>query len=469
MDNLNNEKAAENIYDYTWLDPSFNYLGNHIITSDKLYGFSMNGMINDTYHIDILYQNNIIYTMPVTVNYKVLPYEAVKNYQGRLTANLVNNKNRIISTFNFYNSPTLVTDVSITSPNKVDKLAWEDILLTINGGDNATKKYVDIITNNQIVKTVTFDNDNSLNLDASLFSPNTNYTLKVTAQYEDYTDLAKTAAIDIFIGSEAQVLPVYIDHYEANLKVGSQLTLKTKTENATIKYTLDGSDPLNGLTYTEPIIINNAVTLKAVAIKNHMDNSDIETYNLVINNKPIVIYLSPSSQDKNMGVASAGYTTEMAWMNKVCDVVESKLKAAGVTVYRNNPYVEGKMQVWLAESRKVKSDLHLAIHSNASHDHDAQGTVVYVDDSSSLGYSFANVLYDNIYNIYPYKSAATNFGVKYAHGGLGEVSPGNIARGVLIETAFHDNYDDAKWIVDNYSQIGENIASSIIDFYQIGG
>jgi N-acetylmuramoyl-L-alanine amidase len=470
MDNLGTAKDASNSLDYTWLDPSFNNLDNHIITADKIFSFVILGKLNDNYHINILYQNNVIYSMPVTMSYNYLAYNTIKNYQGRLTANLVNSKDRIVSTFNFYNSPTIVTDINITSPKAVDNLVWEDILLTVAGGDNATKKYVDIMQNNKIIKTINFDNADYLNLDANLFKPNTNYTLKVTAQYEDYQEIAKSAAIDIFIGSEAQVLPVYINHYEANLKVGSQLTLKTKTENATIKYTLDGSDPLtNGITYTEPLIINNNATLKTIAIKNHLDNSDLETYNLVINNKPIVIYLSPSNQYKNIGVASAGYTNEMEWMNKVCDIVESKLKAAGIEVYRNNPYADGGMKVWLAESRKVKSDLHLAIHSNASHDHDAQGTVVYVDNSSSLGYSFANILYDDIYSIYPYKSAATNFGVKYALGGLGEVNPENISRGVLIETAFHDNYDDAKWIVDNCSQIGENIASSIIDFYQIGG
>ena len=93
----------------------------------------------------------------------------------------------------------------------------------------------------------------------------------------------------------------------------------------------------------------------------------------------------------------------------------------------------------------------------------------YVDSSSSLGYSFANILYNNLYSIYPYQNSTTNHGVKYALGGLGEVNPLNISRGVLIEVAYHDNYDDAKWIVDNYEKIGENIASSIISFYQIGG
>lgn len=466
------ELDASNTLNYVVADPTFDNTSSHIVTKDKIYGFDILGDINNNaYHIDILYQNNVIKTMPVDSNYVYLNYSEISSYNGRLTANLVNDKNRIVSTFNFYVNPTLVSDVKITSPNTTSNIGLEDIILSYTGGENATSTELNILNNNKIIKTLDVDNlSKQIVIPAKTFTANTTYTFEVIAKYNDYKELSKKASITINIGDQTQVSPVYINHYEAKIKKGTQIILKNNTEGSEILYTLDGSDPLkNGIKYDDPIVISKNLTLKTIAIKNHMENSDLETYNFNISSDPIVIYLSPSSQSDNYGVASAGYTTEMEWMNKVGDVVETKLKEANAIVYRNNPYVEGKMTVWLAESRKVKSDLHIAIHSNASHNHDANGMEDYVDDDESLAYSFANLLYNNLYSIYPYQSSDSNHGVKYARGALGEVNRENISRGVLIETAFHDNYNDAKWIVDNYEEIGENIANTIIDFYQIGG
>ena len=466
------ELDASNTLNYVVADPTFDNTSSHIVTKDKIYGFDILGDINNNaYHIDILYQNNVIKTMPVDSNYVYLNYSEISSYNGRLTANLVNDKNRIVSTFNFYVNPTLVSDVKITSPNTTSNIGLEDIILSYTGGENATSTELNILNNNKIIKTLDVDNlSKQIVIPAKTFTANTTYTFEVIAKYNDYKELSKKASITINIGDQTQVSPVYINHYEAKIKKGTQIILKNNTEGSEILYTLDGSDPLkNGIKYDDPIVISKNLTLKTIAIKNHMENSDLETYNFNISSDPIVIYLSPSSQSDNYGVASAGYTTEMEWMNKIGDVVETKLKEANAIVYRNNPYVEGKMTVWLAESRKVKSDLHIAIHSNASHNHDANGMEDYVDDDESLAYSFANLLYNNLYSIYPYQSSDSNHGVKYARGALGEVNRENISRGVLIETAFHDNYNDAKWIVDNYEEIGENIANTIIDFYQIGG
>ena len=127
------------------------------------------------------------------------------------------------------------------------------------------------------------------------------------------------------------------------------------------------------------------------------------------------------------------------------------------------------MMDWLAESRRYKSDLHLAIHSNGSVNHDTQGVEVYVHDEYSHGYDVASKIFENLYSIYPYQNRNTASGIRYAEGSLGEVNPLNIERGVLIETAFHDDMDDAKWMVENLTKIGHNISSSILEYYQIKG
>ena len=126
------------------------------------------------------------------------------------------------------------------------------------------------------------------------------------------------------------------------------------------------------------------------------------------------------------------------------------------------------MMEWLNESRRFNASLHLAIHSNGSSKHDTKGMEIYVDDFDSKMLSLATIMYSNLYDIYPYKSSITNRGIKYALGSLGEVKKENTSRGILIEIAHHDDYDDAKWMVDNLEEISNNIANSIISYYGLG-
>lgn len=57
---------------------------------------------------------------------------------------------------------------------------------------------------------------------------------------------------------------------------GTAVTVSSATEGASIHYTLDGSDPTASSTpYSEPIVINEAATIKAIAMKDGMANSGI--------------------------------------------------------------------------------------------------------------------------------------------------------------------------------------------------
>ena len=57
---------------------------------------------------------------------------------------------------------------------------------------------------------------------------------------------------------------------------GTAVTLTTETAGATIYYTTDGKDPTTASTvYTAPIVINETVTIKAIAVKAGMKNSGI--------------------------------------------------------------------------------------------------------------------------------------------------------------------------------------------------
>ena len=65
---------------------------------------------------------------------------------------------------------------------------------------------------------------------------------------------------------------------------GTPVELETETGGATIHYTTDGSDPTSSSpTYSAPISINSNVTIKAIAVKDNWDNSDVAsaTYTVI--------------------------------------------------------------------------------------------------------------------------------------------------------------------------------------------
>ena len=59
---------------------------------------------------------------------------------------------------------------------------------------------------------------------------------------------------------------------------GTEVTISCATEGATIYYTTDGTNPTAASTvYSTPVVINEALTLKALAVKDGMDDSAIAT------------------------------------------------------------------------------------------------------------------------------------------------------------------------------------------------
>ncbi len=175
------------------------------------------------------------------------------------------------------------------------------------------------------------------------------------------------------------------------------------------------------------------------------------------------VYLSPSTQEKNVGVGN--YGTEEKMMNKVADVVEKVLKGHGLTVYRNMP--EMLLAQVVTDSNNKKPDIHFAIHSNASNGK-ARGCEVYCHKFGGEAEKLARAIYTELSPLTPTSDRGVMEG--YNHFGTGkplyELAKTN-APAALIEIAYHDNAEDAKWITYNIEEIGITLAKGVLKYFGI--
>lgn len=464
----NESKKSDKVYSYINQVAAFgddkNYSTDKEDIKMKIDGFN----IQENYHLELYYKDSVILKKDITEENIIINYNELNQYDGKITAKLYNKNNRIISLKNYYLNAPIVGNIKITNPTNGYTTLWDDVTIYYTGGANATNLNVKIYNSkNKLVNTISMPYEkDKIVLSADLFKENESYKILLNASYKDYVEIAKSDEVTINVLEKKTVSPVYVDKNFTFIKKDSQVNLLTNTENANIYYTMDGTKPtVNSIKYEGPITISNDVTIKTFAVKDNMYDSEINTYEFKVKDKKLVVYLSPSNQYGNKGVSEVGFTNERDMMNKLTDYLEADLKNAGVVVYRNKS--SGNINQWLAESNAKKSDFHFAIHSNGSTNHDTKGMEIYVDKSTSKCLSIASNIYNGLYEIYPYRDEISDRGVKYASGSLGEVNDDFIKCGSLIEIAYHDNYYDAMWIVNNMDAIAQNIANSILKYYQV--
>ena len=172
------------------------------------------------------------------------------------------------------------------------------------------------------------------------------------------------------------------------------------------------------------------------------------------------VYLSPSVQEFNPYLSGGN---EEYYMNLIADAIEPYLKASGIEFIRNNP--NETLSQAIKNSNEYNTDLHLAIHSNAAPEELAgklQGTDIYYNTNSYYGKEMAKILMDNFKDIYPNADK-----VKIVPTTILAELRRTAAPAVLIETAYHDNPEDEKWIKENIDLIGRTIAQSITEYFGV--
>lgn len=172
------------------------------------------------------------------------------------------------------------------------------------------------------------------------------------------------------------------------------------------------------------------------------------------------VFLSPSTQEFNPYVIGG---TEEQYMNEVADAMEPYLVSNGISFSRNDP--NESVSAAINQSNAAQYDLHLALHSNAAPPATAgtvRGTDVYYNANSTRGRDAAEIIAANFKRIYPDPSRVKTV----PNTTLAELVRTN-APAVLIEIAYHDNVEDATWIVNNIQPIARNLVQSLTQYFGI--
>ena len=173
------------------------------------------------------------------------------------------------------------------------------------------------------------------------------------------------------------------------------------------------------------------------------------------------LFLSPSVQQYNPYINGLG--SEEYYMNLIADAMEPYLYASGITFTRNNP--DDTLSQAIALSNAGNYDFHLALHSNAAPANlsgQIQGPDIYYYSTSTEGKRAAEIFQENLKVIYPDPNLVNTI----PNTTLGELrlvkAPSN-----LLELAYHDNLEDAMWIINNINVIARTLVLSLTEYFGI--
>jgi N-acetylmuramoyl-L-alanine amidase len=172
------------------------------------------------------------------------------------------------------------------------------------------------------------------------------------------------------------------------------------------------------------------------------------------------VFLSPSVQDFNLYVTGG---SEEYWMNRIVDAMVPYLEASNIRFGRNDP--NGTLSQAIAASNAGGYDFHLAIHSNASPPNIAgtyQGPNIYYYTFSPNGRRMADIVAANFMTIYPNPQLV----ITVPNTTLAELR-NTTAPSALVEVAFHDNWEDANWIINNIEPIARALVLSLTQYFGI--
>ena len=169
------------------------------------------------------------------------------------------------------------------------------------------------------------------------------------------------------------------------------------------------------------------------------------------------IYISPSSQTAN--AYAGGKTNEAAQCRKIALLLVDALIRCGFEAKTN--VTEGKsMYDRVRESDAWKADAHIPIHTNAC-DGKVAGFRGFYYQANGEGHKLVKAIMDAVAPITP----GTSDGVS-AYPSLYEVRESD-APCAYLELGFHDNREEAQYIIDHPAELAEAICKGICNHYKV--
>lgn len=167
----------------------------------------------------------------------------------------------------------------------------------------------------------------------------------------------------------------------------------------------------------------------------------------------ISIYINPSVQYANLYTSSLG--NEGEHMNEISVILVSLLDTyTNIDVYSNNSIPGLSLSSSVKQSNNLKVDYHLAIHSNAG---GGTGSEIFYTKTS---YNFSKSILDSLNEVLPYKTRGLKDGSK----ALYELKA-TTASACLLEILFHDEINQAKYIIENKYEIAKAIYEGIVSYF----
>lgn len=178
-----------------------------------------------------------------------------------------------------------------------------------------------------------------------------------------YKGTAQILAVSITSASGKEIVaaPTFSPNGGAVL-AGTEVTIASATEGATIYYTTDGTEPTTASTvYTEAIVVNEALTLKAIAVKEGLDNSAVATAEFTIKEPTAVSgntatfnFTDPSTLDPAYSLADS--EPDGTTGNNKIDLANGDLFTAnGITISTNATGNPTRLYCQKAETDKTWS------------------------------------------------------------------------------------------------------------------
>lgn len=167
----------------------------------------------------------------------------------------------------------------------------------------------------------------------------------------------------------------------------------------------------------------------------------------------VSVFLSPSDQLGN--TYAYGDTNEAVVCQQISNLLEDKLNALGVMV-DSDPNMYNAVD----RSNKMRPDLHLAIHTNASPGHNVRGVRVFYYPGSEYGKTYAEKFFRALSGLFEGRHALKE------HFFLYELRK-TVSPAVYLELDFHDTVDGAKWLINNKELIVDTLCNVIADIFQL--